>query len=196
MKQITVYSIKELEGEAKKRAISDYKSILDECFWDSGNDIVDSYKSCLKAFNITLKNYSIGAYDRGTFARLDIDDNIKELRGARALSWLENNGLNDLRITRKQYLERRGDFFSFGKLYRVGCIKPCPFTGICYDDDFLDSLINDVKSGSALEDAFNGLLSTCTKLLESESDYRSSEEYIMEELEVNEYLFTDRGIRL
>lgn len=196
MKQITVYSIKELEGKARDKAINDYRSVIEESFWDSGNDIVDSYKACLEAFGITLKDYSLGAYDRGTFARLDMDDNIKELKGVRALAWLENNGLNDLRITRKQYLERRKEFLNYGKSYLERCIKPYPLTGTCYDEDYLEFLINEVRSGSDLEDAFNGLLSVCTKLLESESDYRSSEEYIIEELEANDYLFTDKGVRL
>lgn len=196
MKQIIAYSIKELEGKARDNAINDYRSIIDESFWDSSaSDIVDSYKACLNAFNITLKDWSLGAYCR-SYARLDIDDNIKELRGARALAWLENNGLNDLRITRKQYLERRKDYFKYGKLYRIGCVKPCPFTGMCYDEDYLEFLINEVKSGSDLKDAFNGLLSVRTKLLEAEADYRSSEEYIVEELEANDYLFTSEGKRL
>ena len=67
---------------------------------------------------------------------------------------------------------------------------------MCYDHDFLDTLIKDVKSGDTLEGAFNGLLDVCTKLLEYEADYRSSEEYIMGELSCNDYEFTETGLRL
>ena len=200
MKQITVYSIKELEEDARGKAINDYRSIIDESFWGSGDDIVDSYKSCLHVFNITLEDYSLGPYDR-PFAKLDIDDDIKELRGARALAWLENNGINDLRITRDEYLKNRTDYFKYGKAfripyYRIGHVKPCPLTGTCYDEVFLESLLNDVKSGCDLEDAFNNLRYVCTKLLENEADSRSSEEYIIEELEAKGYLFSSEGVRL
>lgn len=196
MKQITVYSIKELEDEVRERAISDYKSVIDETFWDGASEIFDSYKACLDSLGVDLVNYSLGVYDRGTFAKLDINDNIKELAGARAFAWLENNFLKDLRITRAEYLKNRKNYFKYGSDYRIGHVKPCALTGVCYDEAFIESLIKEIKEGSTLEDAFNNLLYVCIKLLENESDYRSSEEYIIEELEANDYQFTEKGMRL
>lgn len=77
--------------------------------------------------------------------------------------------------------------------------KDCPFTGVFYDEvllkpfrSFLNKEYKNFESTNLkklLEDAFNSLKSE----IESEIEYRNSEEAILEDVEANEYEFFEDG---
>jgi hypothetical protein len=72
-------------------------------------------------------------------------------------------------------------------------IKPCPFTGYCADDDFLDELRKDIKEGSTVKEAFEALADKARRMLENELDAQQSEEYFKEHADANDYEFTEDG---
>lgn len=187
-----LFSFAELSPEAQDRAIEDYRNDLDsssEIAWQS--EIFDSFKAVYKHAGITLKDYSLGLHCH-SYVRIDIDDNVKMLSGARALAWLENNFLYQFRVTRSEYLKNRKHYFSYG--YRVGKIKDCPMTGICFDEDYIYTLINSIKSGDSLGDCFKYRMpETYCKLLEAEYEYERSDENIREQLACNDYEFLENG---
>lgn len=208
MKTITVYTVQELKDaypDSYEKAYKRWAESITEIFW--GDDIIESLKGLFKACSgVYLKGWSIGAdsqsWIRITFSNADVAD----ISGNRAMAWLENNLLGDLRISANKPLftqftlpdgsvteyqpTKRGDVAKYGKYYRAGMVPPCPFTGVCFDDDFIESLQKDIRGGDTLEQAFEHLAYVASHLMELEWESQTSEEEFM----IQEHLsFTEDG---
>ena len=198
MKEITLklYSINELSEESKQKAIEIYRENNTEVFW--ANETLDSLKGLFNACNgIKLKDYSLGEYNSSLKIEFSQDE-VEDLTGKRAFAWLENNLLSYLRIPFHSLSDKdskRRKLSQYGRYYRAGMIKPCPLTGYCADEDFLDSLKKDIKSGMTLGDSFRGLADEYQKIINNEIEHQNSDEYIIEHMEANEYEFLENGKR-
>lgn len=190
---LTYYKFHELSPAAQKRAIEDYRERYSEDAYPL-DEVMQSLKGIFEVAGIKLLNWSIGSYNPHNYVRFDLGD-AENLTGARALGWLENNLLSRLRISRSEWLKRRRDYLKYGRDYRQGKIRPCPITGICYDEDFLEDLQTSIKDGATLKDAFKGLADKAGQILDSEYEYRNSDAVIQETLEANEFEFTEDGKR-
>lgn len=183
MKDITVtlYTAEELKSanpEAFEKAFERFQSQQDEIFWT--DETIESLKETFKHSNIDLEDYNLdAAYPTHSFIRFDMDNDVYDLSGVRAQAWLENNLLSDLRIPFSG--PRRWEVAKYGSYYRPGMIKPCPFTGYCADEDFLESLQNDIKAGKCLGDAYKNLAHVAGTLLSNELEYQTSEEHFLEQ---------------
>lgn len=180
MKTIKVYTPAELKRknpEGFERAWESFKQ--DElCDLPWGGEIIDSLKATFKAAGLGKIHYEIGAYSY-SYVQFEMDDDVRNLEGQRALAWLENNLLGSLRIPFTG--SQRWELSKYGKYYRSGMIKPCPFTGVCFDEDMIESLLKDIKAGDSLGDAFSNLASVAAKLMEAELESLQSEEYFLEQ---------------
>ena len=191
MKTITreykIYKYTELSKEAKEKVKENFGQ--SECFWT--DDTIKSFQELFNSCdNISLDDYSLGDYQ--SYARVSFTySEIEEMTGKRAMAWIENNLLYNIRVS--YYGQKRKELRQYGKYYYAGKIKPCPFTGYCSDDDFLESLLNDIKEGSTLKDAFENLASVCQKLIQSEIEHQYSEEYAKDTCEANDYIFLEDG---
>ena len=144
------------------------------------HETLDSLKKLFEKTNgAKLKDYSLGLWGY-SYLKVDLDECTANLTGARALGWLENNLLCNLRITRADYLKHRKSYLKYG--FKIGKIPECPLTGYCADMDYLEDLIKAIKKGSSLEEAFEGLSDTYVKLLKSEYENYLSENEIKESL--------------
>jgi hypothetical protein len=192
-KIINIYSFNELSDEAKEHAIQEYRERNTDIFW--ADETIASLKGLFDNCNgIRLKNWSLGEYN--SWIRVDFDrEETEELSGKRAWAWIENNLLCNIRIPENSLSINgtRRELAQYGKYYRSGMIKPCPFTGYCADDAYLDSLLKDIKEGCDLKTAFEGLATTYQKIINGEIEYQNSEEYIAEHMEANEYEFDEEG---
>lgn len=184
---INLYRYSELSDEAKERALDDWRAHNYEINWQ--DELFDSLKTLIERSGFKLSDYSLGL--ERSYIRLDMPDEIAVMEGPRAMAWIENNLLSNLRISPAQYKAK--GYAKYGKAYRVGCIKPCPFTGVCYDEDFLDSLLANIRQGYCLKDCYNWLANKYQELLDAEYEYQTSEEYIAETFEANDYHFTEDG---
>ena len=190
----TVYKYAELDDHAKERAREWFNESTQADSYPA-DEICDSLKALFKACSgIKLTDWSIGGYSH-SYVRISFDQEaVGDFTGGRACAWLENNLLGDLRLPFRG--PKRWEYAKYGEHYRPRIIKPCPFTGVCYDDDFLDELRKDVASGSTLRDAFKGLADRAWRIIEDEYESRQTVEYIEEMIEVNEYEFTKEGKRV
>jgi len=195
METITVnlYEFDELNEEAKEKARDWYRDAnSSESFYL--DEIYDSLKAVFKTANIKLTDWSLGAYNRGNDVSFDLGD-AGELKGKRAMAWLENNLLAKCRITAEQFSKNRKNYMSFGDSFRIGKIKPGPFTGMCYDEDYIDALKKSIASGDTLKEAFKNLANICGTLCENEVEYQNEDETVDENIRANEYTFTKSGKR-
>lgn len=194
-KTITVYTpaeLKELDYRAFERAWDKFRYSDTEIPWSE--EIIDSLKAIFKhTSGIVLRDWEIdGNYPSSSRVKFEFDnDDVGDLRGQRALAWLENNLLSDLRykpgilhikerVWMSEYvinLNRKNGAF----IHLAGELKSCPFTGYCADDDFIESLIKSVKAGDTLGEAFHNLAYEAGKMFESEIEYVNSEEYFLEQ---------------
>lgn len=203
-KIITIYKFNELSEEAKQKAITHYRDHNDEIFWQ--DEILESLKTLFKFCDgVKLEDWSLGlnnSYISVSFS----NDETEELTGKRAFAWVENNLFYKLRYKAGiKYQKERVWILDVVKhctnpkgvfIYQIGYLKSCPFTGVCFDEDFIESLRNDIKNGCDLKTAFEGLATTYQKILNAEYDYQNSDEYISENLEANEYEYNEDGNKI
>lgn len=182
--EITLYTFDELSDEAKEKAIENYRAKNFEIFWSQ--EIFDSLKELLKLANVSLRDYSLGL--ERSYIKIDMEEEIKNLYGPRAIAWLENNLLCKLRVPWKGKRRIKGRKY---KNY-AGMIPSCPLTGICFDDDFLNELRENIKKNT-LYDSFMWLADKYQSLLNAEHENQNSEEYISEHFSMNGYEFLETG---
>lgn len=205
-KQIRVYTAAELKRknpQAFEKALEHFRSHNDEIPWQG--EIIDSLKALFKHTNgiSNLRDWSIDAYGY-SYVKFEFDqDEAGGLTGNRALAWLENNLLGDLRIKFMPYgridkehhwKSSRAELSKYGQYYRPGMIRPCPFTGVCFDEDYIESLQKSIKAGDTLKDAFAELADVAAKLFQAEIEYQNSEEYFLESESDAQY--TIDGVRI
>lgn len=191
MKTITIYQFNELTQEAQQRVIENYRNtnVNHEYFW--ANEMLESLKGLFNVCDgIKLKDYSLG--DQRSFIDVEFSqEEAGKLSGKRAFAWIENNLLSKIRVP--YYGNARQDLKKYGNAYYAGHVKPCPFTGFYFDENLLESLLKDIKEGSTLKTAFEGLAQEYEKTLNNEIEYVNSDEYIRQELRENDDNFTAEG---
>lgn len=204
---VTTYTASELKEQfpdAFDRALNHYRDGNTEIPWQ--DETIDSLKAILKATGITLRDYSLGAYNRGNHIRIEFQqDEAGELTGKRAIAWLENNlyGLKRISYTspdrwkRAKYNDSYRSCHPAGspvlQSYCAGHIPPYAFTGYCADEIYTEALNKAVRSGDTLKEAFEGLADVCMDLLEKESESQNTEEAFLETADASEWQFEEDG---
>lgn len=210
----TAAELKQLFPDAYAKALKRHQNNIEEIPWT--DEIMDSLKALFKTTNgkVKLRKWSISAYDR-SYLCADIEDESwrhetaipsEELRGPRAMAWLENNVLTQLRAKWIPFVKRvrRANCIATplpgGKHFMgytsphgntQGAIGDCPLTGYCADHDFIEALTRSIRNGDTLKDAFEGLADTARELFENEYDAAISEENFLEMH--SEEIFTEHG---
>lgn len=213
---INTYSFNELSEKAKQVAIENYReNNLDNSF------IYDEAYQTVKKFNDLFRTSETNRswLDVNTD---HIDDSILELSGLRLHKYLVNNfwsGLykgkylgnyhsnhkvNHKRIKANYYPKGAypdGALYSNFYYSAISFDNCCVLTGVCYDNSMLDPIYkflenyrddknNDTKTfQDLLEECFYSL----KKDIESEEEARSEDQYIIEEIENNDYTFLETG---
>jgi hypothetical protein len=193
MKTITInaYEYSELTPEAKERAREWYIETIDGSPWQ--DEIMDSLKALFNNIDgVRLVNWSIGAYSY-SFLTVTMEEDTGNLAGKRARAWLENHFLANLRIPYTG--KRRWEVAQYGASYRPGMVPPCPLTGYCADDNFIDALRAGIRSGNTVREALQKLASTAQKLMEQDDEFSRSIDAVEESIIANEYEFTEDGKR-
>lgn len=208
MDTVNVYDIKELKEQfpdSYEKVLNKWQNSQDEIFWQ--DEIIESLKECFKVAGITLKDWLLGG--QGSYVKFDIptywseladcDMLVDDYEGRRAYNWLKT--AFDLKSYRRVYytnhLGKKAHRYDFTKLNsKKDWDWSCEFTGYCADHDYLESLFDDIHDGMNLKDAFHNLADVCNKLIEQEIEYQSSEEYFLEHAEINDFQYTEYGVRV
>lgn len=207
-KTVTLYKIDELGRHAFERAHREYCDGLLGIPWEKEG--FESLKALIEAAGLTLKDWSLGAYNRGNFISVKFsNEDAANLKGVRAFAWIENNLLGPLRapwglpkLTRGDELPK--DYYRDGlkakrgpvkRWTRPGFVKDCPFTGMFFDEDLLFALREALRQGDTLREAFEGLEHDFAIMLEQEDEYQHTTEAFKETAQANEYEYLADGTR-
>lgn len=218
-KVTTVYTAPELkaleedvdhDGRPFTRALEKYREHLTLDY--VSEEMMGSLRGLCDAAGVRIKDYSLGACNRGNNLRVEIpgEDGAADLTGARALAWIENRILGPLRrpwglqapaaSTKKYVNGAHSSVYNLDengrplrRWYAPGAVPSCPFTGVCYDEDFLDDVIKSVKAGRTLKEAFEDLADLFARMAEDEYEYRGEEEQFLEAADVNGWEYDADG---
>ena len=197
MKTVTIntYKFSELTEEATQIAIDNYTPCLDYIV----NDALATIKAGLKAFDCELIGYCIGATpDRGEYMQVSTYTEYSEdIQGFRLRTYLLNNFSRYLYTGKPQgKYEKRGEKWAYKRYSKVIFLETdCPFTGMCYDCDFLQPIVDFIKKpdSSTFKELMQSCVDNVVSVLHSEGEYRLSDEGKIEDIEANEWDFTENG---
>ena len=188
----TVYTAKELREkfpDAFERARRQHEKTETTLPWSE--ETWDSVQACCKAAGVHLDR-------RGHYApwRASIpgEEGTAELRGVRALAWIENNLLAQFRIP--WVGRKRWELAKYGAWYRPGMVEPCPFTGYCFDEDCIYHLRRELLEGATLGEAFSRLGDAAEGAIEAEAEYHFGPDGFTEMAEANSWEFRESGERI
>jgi Fe-S cluster biosynthesis and repair protein YggX len=208
-----IYNFSELSKEAQQNAFENYRNN-----YLTFDFIYSDAESTVKAFcdAFSVKSGSRSWLDCNTS---NIDDNILNLTGLRLRKYILNN-FGDTLYKRK-YLKSGGNSKNLKPFHRMRkqneiksgpnkglfysiyysnickVAQNCNLTGMCYDDDMMRPIYDFLElrtfSSTNFEDLLNECFNEMRNTLEKEKDYMETDEYITEEIEANEYEYTEEG---
>lgn len=168
---IDVFQFAELDEDGKESAREWWRNLESSYgFYDLWYEAIESRKAFLAYFDAELHtgHYQSERVQAGGLGSYMLE--IGELHGPRLWKYIVNN-------------------------YTVDLSGNCPFTGVCWDEVLLDGIRKFLKSPDNTE--LNELLYSCCETLriavESEIEYRLSDEAVEESIECNEYEFRADG---
>jgi hypothetical protein len=176
----TASELRELHPAGFERALERYRANI---VWGNGwgDELRDSLNALLEAAGAKMNH-------RGG---VDCPDEYEHIEGLRALAWMENRILSPLRIPWQG--PRRWMVARYGAYYRPGMVPPCPFTGVCCDDDLLDDLRDSIRSGMSVADALRALQDTAERIGEREAEAAAEPDYFIEHADANELEYRSDG---
>jgi hypothetical protein len=210
--ETTVYKFDELSDEAKRRALNAYETEFDFTEWR------DTLTKFAEVMGFTLDNYSYGDYR--SYIKFSLHDTLDDLEGLSLHKYLYTNslifdsffprryrGIIDAvkydNLTYKEfhafYVVRhkgiKGDFYQLYSKY----MRESEYDGLtgCYTDygimapvyEFLKNPKKDTTFRDLINECFENFASDCEKAIE----WESSDEFKTEEIQANEYEFTESG---
>jgi MoaA/NifB/PqqE/SkfB family radical SAM enzyme len=122
----------------------------------------------------------------------DNDSLVDDYTGQRAYQWIKEQ-LGIKSFERVNYTRRDRQGFYYNIIRNDGKVMSCPFTGYYADDYFLYNLLNDIKEGFILKEAFFNLADCAARIIEDELEFQQSEENFIDYTESNEIFFDENG---
>lgn len=209
-----LYKFNELTTAAQEKAIELYRNECagDEPAWRQEN--IESMKKFADMFPIDLTDWSVGGRGEGVSFRFtgDYADEIENLSGQRLSTYIWNNYKNQL-YKGKYYSGLNGNKPVYHKRVRTETYKngnvgnyyysaitldnSCPLTGYGGDMEILDPIYKflkkprDINFRDLLEECFEAWIKFCNQ----DEEYQQSDEYLKEEIEANDFEFTQDGKR-
>jgi hypothetical protein len=196
----TAYELRELFPSAFDSALEKWRQSQSEPL--EKYEIVDSFKAIFKAFGCSLIDYYIDddysrSYVKFTIPTYwselaDSDSLVDDYTGQRAYKWIKDRlGIKSFKRVNYTHEGKRGFYYDI--IGNDGNVISCPFTGYCADDDFLYSLLNDIKKGFTLKEAFSNLADCAVRIIEDELEFQQSKENFIDYTEANEIFFDENG---
>jgi hypothetical protein len=164
-----VYTFDELNDKAKEKALawwSERYEMLD------GDDIVKSIKEFVGLFHGKLEDWSFDWYGGRSSWKVSLPEEVEEISGFRLYKWIVNNGV--------PYKDN------------------CPLTGMCWDETLLNEVrefMTYPKRSLTAKELIDSGIHNLLKVMEDEYRYQAYGDGAIENIQANEYEFTEDGRR-
>jgi hypothetical protein len=205
---INLYSFDELNPAAKETAIKEYRNKENDYdyIWSEAHKTVKEFHKIFPTEECVNSWLDYTSY---------LDENATELNGLRLRKYILNNFgkylfkpqfkgslktneyINHKRIKSPLEVNSIGNRFNpyYSAIFKD---NSCVLTGVCYDDDLLKPIYKfieeDYKNENVnLIDLFDSCFKSLRNSIENEIEYRESDEGIEEEIEGNDFEFTEEG---
>jgi len=195
-KTINYYQYDELSPAAQQNARDWYR----QCdFYPWGSDFQECLDGFLRMAGITLRDweYDSSRYDY-TLSDSEFNETIDEFDTRRLIAYCHNRF--DKYLTCAKRYAKDGRTWDKSKKVRksriIREIDDRPFTGFCFDEDFLQPLREFLKTGKfngTYSDLIRECLNSGFKSVVADVNYRNSDEAVEEVIRCNEYEFTEDG---
>ena len=180
-KTIDVYTFDSLP-ESAKETVRHYYYEQPYHWQGEANDTLQEFLSLFPRHYVV--NYSIGTYSYDS--KIVVSGDESEISGIRLWKWIYN------------YLSNATDMYGHKILAHY---EHCTLTGYYLDHDILEPLADfylDPRSRSdwrtvTLQDILSDCLSAYCKTVQTDMEYQTTDEYIIEDCEANEILFDEHG---
>lgn len=175
MRTIQVYSLPELKVQFPKafaKVLKGWAESQDE--WLAGDETLASLAAVVEFCGFNLDNYQIRPWDRSWLKVSQKDEEIEY-----SLGWFIAEAM-EVGYTHHS---------DTGKLYFPG---RCPFTGYCSDEDFMESIYNNLVKGYTMEECLQKLATIAQRHCEDDYESQQNEESMLVNWESCE--FTEDGI--
>lgn len=181
---ISIYQFSELSDEAKETAISEHREFLQrEDFW--GAERLASYRAAEKLYE-------------------DLHNIEETISGGRLVAWIQNNLSHywerknyiskheDGKIVNSDWKHKHGSTKKkLSRVFSTNNLENCPLTGVCYDYDFLLPIIEFMRKPSSRIDNTDLTIPDYEKIAERDIDF--DDDYVIENIEANNYEFNEDG---
>ena len=171
-----LYSYSELSEQAQVRALAKKAEQVDTDHL--GDEMRASLKAVCEACSLRLTDWNFGAYCQDWKAK--VTGSADDYQGNKALAWF-------LRVLMRHGYSRPS---KFEELTFPGI---CGFTGVCYDEDVVETVWKSLLEGETVAEAFDQVAHTFSENWEREDDYQRTPEAILEYLDTSEEVYTEEG---
>ena len=186
-KIINLYSFSELPENIKQKILSNYRT---DDYYPSQDDNNSTLKAFQYIFPVTIKNYDYGYRNYINFS-FNLDIEIENLSGLRLRTYIINN--YDWYLFKPKYLSHIKGKPVYSK---INFSDSCTLTGYYLDNEILQPIYYFLLSPDSTI-CFHDIMHSCLHawIAACDNDYQNwnSDEYITEEINDNEYLFTIDG---
>lgn len=192
-KEITLFKLAELPEDIQEEIISTFRQ-NDDYAWNTEN--ADTLKAFEQIFPVKVRSYEYGYRNDIDFIT-SVPDPILALRGPRLSKYIYNNFYPSL-VKGKYYSKPRSKGTGYVS-YHSKCqtsFGDCPLTGYGMDNDILDPIFAFLKTPSPdtdLADLMRDCLYAWLYACRDDYEYWMSEPSIREDIEANDYDFTEDG---
>jgi len=178
-----VYSFDELSEGAKERAVTDYWNERPGYAWEREN--LDSLKKFYDVFSSLVKSGNRNWSDVCIIG----DDNVMELSGIRAATYLWNNYKDDLYEGKYYYKGGRS------RHSKIQLMHDCVLTGYYMDEEILEPIYEFLKKPDqrTIEDIMQECVESWRIASEKDYEYQQTQAWFAETAEANDWEFTEDG---
>ena len=179
IKEIKCYEFNELSDEAKEKAIESFTYDME---YFGSDQALESIKQGLRHFDASLDYYSIDWLNaNASHFKISINEEIGLLSFVRLWKYINQN--------------YRNYYCKYDKKIKPLLPGSCPFTGVYFDEEFLDEIREFMKKPD--HRTFKGLLFNAVQNVlqaaEREFEHQQSEEYLLGHFNAIEYEFDEYG---
>ena len=190
-----VFPFSELSDDAKEKALETFGPEY-VMYFGYENELNETLKAFCDMLNIKLKSADWSGFYPVDYSTGNIEDHILELSGIRLMKYVYNRFFEEV---------YRGKYYgNFRKSRRSRITKEtcCPLTGVCFDDDVLQPLIECMNGKHANTEnyTFSDLIDDCIiawkQSAKNAFEYARSEEGFRDFADSNGFFFSADGSNL